>query len=209
MSEWNHFESGRKRHTDDGLILISLIHKKFKHALDVGCGDGVMAASLSQAKIALQITAIDISEQAVVLARKNLRDTGIEVKHTSLQDFAANKNVTGKFDLVVINPPFFKEGSGRKSSKQENENARREKLLPLNEWARDCASLLKAQGELYVVFPAHRFTELIGEFSEHKLAIKNLWLQEPARTGQIKRFWVRAVKGGKPDLEIKILEIKK
>ena len=73
--------------------------------LDIGTGSGCIAISLAKEFKNASITAIDISQQALEVAAKNLKihncDNQIQLK---LIDF---KNINSKFDLIVSNPPYL------------------------------------------------------------------------------------------------------
>ena len=73
--------------------------------LDIGTGSGCIAISLAKEFKYASITAIDISQEALDVAKKNLKihncDNRIQLK---MIDF---KNINSKFDLIVSNPPYL------------------------------------------------------------------------------------------------------
>ena len=73
--------------------------------LDIGTGSGCIAISLAKEFKNASITAIDISREALEVAKKNLKilncDDQVQLK---LIDF---KNINSKFDLIVSNPPYL------------------------------------------------------------------------------------------------------
>lgn len=75
--------------------------------LDAGCGCGLIALMVAQRCPGARVTAVEIDPQAAASARANVAaspwDARVEVV---CGDVAA---VTGRFDLVVSNPPFFNE----------------------------------------------------------------------------------------------------
>jgi len=73
--------------------------------LDIGTGSGCVAVALALHFPAASITAIDISEAALAVARRNIEKHNVEVEllHGSLLE-----PVTGRsFDLIVSNPPYI------------------------------------------------------------------------------------------------------
>ena len=73
--------------------------------LDIGTGSGCIAISLAKEFKNASITAIDISQEALEVAAKNLKihncDNQIQLKQIDL------KNINSKFDLIVSNPPYL------------------------------------------------------------------------------------------------------
>lgn len=76
------------------------------HILDVGCGSGAIAIALAHRLPAATLTAIDISEGALAVARRNGERNGVDV--TFLQcDALGDISSLGTFDVVVSNPPYI------------------------------------------------------------------------------------------------------
>jgi len=74
--------------------------------LDVGTGSGCVALSLAKELPHAEIIALDVSEEALNIARLNAQD--LEVKNVSFQLGNILKNVPeGSFDLIVSNPPYI------------------------------------------------------------------------------------------------------
>lgn len=72
--------------------------------LDVGTGSGAIALALAQEHPGAQVTAIDVSEDALALARENAERTGIAVE---LRRHDLFEGLPGEgWDLVVSNPPY-------------------------------------------------------------------------------------------------------
>jgi release factor glutamine methyltransferase len=71
--------------------------------LDVGTGSGAIALAIVDEHPGARVTAIDVSPDAVELARENARSTGLDlaVEQRDVQD-----GLEGTYDLVVSNPPY-------------------------------------------------------------------------------------------------------
>lgn len=75
--------------------------------LDVGTGSGAIALALADERPDLDITATDIDEDALAVARENARRLGLEVTFAAGDLLAA---VGGTFDAVLSNPPYIADG---------------------------------------------------------------------------------------------------
>jgi release factor glutamine methyltransferase len=72
--------------------------------LDVGTGTGAIALALADELDAARVTAIDISADALALARENAARTGLDVE---LREHDVRTGLpAGPWDLVVSNPPY-------------------------------------------------------------------------------------------------------
>ncbi len=76
--------------------------------LDIGCGSGAIAlALLSKAKNANAVL-IDVSSEALEIARANARELNLEKRaEFILSDLFTNLPRERKFDLIVSNPPYL------------------------------------------------------------------------------------------------------
>lgn len=75
---------------------------------DVGTGTGCIAITLAKELPAAEIHALDLSPEALALARRNASKLGFSDRIRFLESnlFAANFLAGQKFDLVVSNPPY-------------------------------------------------------------------------------------------------------
>jgi release factor glutamine methyltransferase len=71
--------------------------------LDVGTGSGAIALAIADEHPGARVTAIDVSEDALEVARENAAATGLRVmfERRDVRD-----GLAGSYDLVVSNPPY-------------------------------------------------------------------------------------------------------
>ena len=74
--------------------------------VDVGTGSGVIALSLAHALPQVHVYAIDISADALTLARENAARQGLAERVTFLEGNLLD-NLTERFDLIVANLPYI------------------------------------------------------------------------------------------------------
>jgi len=74
--------------------------------LDIGTGSGAIAIALAHEKPKAQVSAIDVSAEALAVAEQNAAANGVQVAFAA-GDLA--KFSGGPYDLVVSNPPYIAE----------------------------------------------------------------------------------------------------
>jgi release factor glutamine methyltransferase len=74
--------------------------------LDVGTGTGAIALAIADEAPGALITAIDVSSDALALARENLELTGVDGRVRLAEQDLTSGLGKADFDLVVSNPPY-------------------------------------------------------------------------------------------------------
>ncbi len=82
--------------------------------LDVGTGSGCIALALKQAHPDWQVTGLDISREAIEVARENARRNRLDVDFQQVdifdeQIFNSQFSIFNSCDVVVSNPPYIAE----------------------------------------------------------------------------------------------------
>jgi len=76
--------------------------------LDMGTGSGAIAVAVAHTRPDAQVTALDVSEDALAVARSNAEANGARVRFVRSDWFAALAGES--FELVVSNPPYIASG---------------------------------------------------------------------------------------------------
>ncbi len=94
------------RHDTEALVEEAVKRSKgAKRALDIGVGSGCIAVSLAKALPDAEVFGVDISDEALEIARKNALRNGVRVKFLRGSTFEAVD--VPAFDLIVSNPPYI------------------------------------------------------------------------------------------------------
>lgn len=84
---------------------LRLLSEEHRDVLDLCCGSGCIGIALAAAGNA-NVTAADISADALELTEKNARLNGVAVRTVQSDLF---ENIEGTYDLIVSNPPYLSE----------------------------------------------------------------------------------------------------
>ncbi len=87
------------------MLAINYINKD-SNVLDLCTGSGAIAIAV-QLKTGAKVTAVDVSSEALHVAKTNALNNGAEVTFVQSDMFT---NVLGSFDFILTNPPYIKTG---------------------------------------------------------------------------------------------------
>ena len=86
-------------------LAIDFISKnQYNTALDIGTGSGAIAITVKKNLPKVRVTASDISENALSLARENAIKNNTDIEFIKSDLF---ENISGKFDAILSNPPYI------------------------------------------------------------------------------------------------------
>ena len=73
--------------------------------LDIGTGSGALAVSIARLAPESRVTAVDVSDTALAIARDNARSNGADVRFVRSDCFGALAGE--RFDMIISNPPYI------------------------------------------------------------------------------------------------------
>lgn len=84
-------------------------NKKEKlYVLDIGTGSGCIAISIQKELNNTNITALDISINALEVARQNAKNNGVNIQFKH-HDILSNTPINEMFDVIISNPPYVRQ----------------------------------------------------------------------------------------------------
>ena len=140
--------------------------------VDLGCGNGILSFMLAYYRPAWQITGLEIQEHLVKLAIENLALAAlgnIEILHQDLKNWETSE----KFDLIISNPPYHPQNSGRISPIQEKAISRHEISCTMLDILSFIKKHLKTSGKAYLIYPSNRKTDMVNFAKKVDLNIDN------------------------------------
>jgi len=90
------------------IIVDENLQKTQLKILDIGTGSGCIALALKSKLADAEVTAIDVSNPALEMARKNSRVLGLDINFISLDILDEQLwSHLGSYDIIVSNPPYI------------------------------------------------------------------------------------------------------
>lgn len=162
----------------DSLLLadFATINQKVNSIVELCSGNGAISFYLTL-RTSKQITSIELQKKAFELAIKSNELNGftnINFINDNLIDI--NKKIgRQKYDLVIVNPPFFKYQDDSNINKSEFKTiARHEVECNLDDVVKESSILLNNGGYLAMVHRPERLDEIILTLNKYNLSLKRL-----------------------------------
>lgn len=171
-------------------------NRKSISILDVGTGSGCIAIALSKNLPNASVVALDVSSEALIIARQNAIDNKVEIEFVEA-DILDWDSTNMQFDVIVSNPPYVRELEKQMMSANvldhephlalfvEDDDA----LLFYKKITDVAADILKPNGQLYF-----EINESLGESTKELLTEKSFNEIELKRDFFEKDRMIKAIK---------------
>ncbi len=187
------------------LAQFASVHLRDKKILDLCSGNAPIPLILST-RTKASITAVEIQPDICELAKES-----IQLNHKESQiellcmDLRAIKNYfeSDTFDLITMNPPYFK--VGEKSVKNEDSHktiARHEVAMTLEDSFLTISKVLKNNGRFAMVHRTDRFVEILFLLKKYHLEPKRVQFIYPKEKSESNLFLIESIKNGKTGLKL-------
>ena len=190
--------------TDAVLLEYFANNKKFKNACDIGTGCGIIALLLARDSKTASITAVDIQPDAIALVKSAVDENGLADRVAPLccDVKSLPKQMNGKYDLVVCNPPYKKHGAGLTTGCDGIDIARMEIKCEFSDIAAAAAMLLMPNGRFCVCNRPERLCDVICAMNEYGISPKRLRMISNEAGSYPMLFLCEGVKGAKDGIKI-------
>ena len=164
----------------DSIILAnySTIRLRDKNIVDFCTGNGVVPLILSQ-RCDKRIDGVEIQKKVYDLAEKSVHynnlGENIRLYCCDVKDFAKQANNLNRYDLVLCNPPYFKNNeNSTKNLSYEKMVARHEIMLDLDSLCSCANKVLKDNGNFCIVHRSERLMDVLSSFRKYDLEPKKV-----------------------------------
>ena len=168
-----------KNHTfgTDAVLLSNFASdKKVKKHCDLGMSCGIISMLLLREEVTAETFGVDISKEAVELARFTADEYSGGKFTPILADLKDLRGILpfSEFDLVTCNPPYKAEGAGIVSETATDKVARHETECSLEDVIKVSSKLLKSSGRLCICQRPERLTDIMDLMRKYKCEPKRL-----------------------------------
>lgn len=173
--------------------------------IDLGTGCGVIPLVLARRNLSARFVGIELQPEMAELASRNVAVNGLSDRITIL-----NEDIHGLrarfpvsfFDLVVVNPPFRKRGTGRISPKAGRDDARHESTATLQDFLSVAKYLVKPQGRICFIHHPSRLADFVLEAVALKLTPLRLRMVHGTPDAEARMFLIELAKGRGGELTV-------
>lgn len=164
--------------TSDAIVLASFCAPRHKDkCCDLGTGNGIIPLLWLRDFQPKEIVGVELSNSAVELLRKTLSLNSIEDEIKSVHcDLRALKGILPNeyFDIVSINPPYKKLGTGIVNEETDYQNARHEFTCTLEDAAKAASHILKFGGRFCICQRPERLPDIFDAMRKFKIEPKSM-----------------------------------
>lgn len=179
--------------------------KEGETVLDMGTGTGIIPILLEAKTKAAHITALEIQEESVDMARRSVHLNGLADKIDVVMGDIKEADTlfpAASFDVITCNPPYMIKQHGLTNPDAPKAIARHEILCTFEDVVRSAAKLLKTGGKFFLVHRPFRLAELIVTMTEYGVEPKRLRLVYPYADKEPNMVLIEGCRGGKPRMTV-------
>ena len=202
---YNIFCSNIHRFGTDAVLLEYFANScKAKNACDLGCGCGIIPFLMLQSNPNIKVTAVDIQQDAIDLVNRAVKENEVFDRITPLNCDLKNlpRELYGKFDLVTMNPPYKRVGSGKITGIKGIDIARNEIECTLADICSAVSKILIPNGRFCICQRPERFGEVIFEMKKAGIEPKTIRNVINKTGDKPMLVLVSGIKGGKCSTEL-------
>ena len=190
----------------DAVLLSGFAQVKIgDHVLDLGTGTGIIPILLEAKTRGRHFAGLEILPAVADMAARSVALNGLQDKvdivvgdiRKAVETFGA-----AAFEVITVNPPYIKAGSGLPNPMSEKNIARHEVLCTLGDVLTQSAQLLVPQGRFYMVHRPERLTEILGLMHAKHIEPKKIRLVYPYAESAANLVLIEGCRGANPGMTV-------
>jgi len=176
-----------------------------ERVIDLGAGSGIIPLIMARRLPSAEIVGVEFQEEMASLAGRNVKLNGlshrVEILCADILSLRKRYPVSS-FDLVVANPPYRRQGSGRISPKSGRDRARHETTATMADFLEIAKYLVSPKGCIKFIYHPLRLAELCTVAGQLKLSLLKLRMVHGNAGAEARMVLLELAKGRKGDLEV-------
>lgn len=176
-----------------------------RQILDLCTGNGIIPLLLSAKTKADHITGLEIQPEMADMALRSVSMNSLNDKITiincDIKEASAHVRMAS-FDMVTVNPPYFKAGHGITNPGDSKTISRHEVACTLNDVLAVSAAALKNGGYFYMVHKPQRLADVIHEMRNAGIEPKTLKQVHPYISSEASMLLIEGRKGAGAEMRI-------
>lgn len=174
--------------------------------LELGAGQGAVCLTVAKQRPDVQVVALERQASLLELLRRNVEENELQNVAVVAGDLRDHRQILAAHsaDLVLANPPFFREGDRRPPADEERAGARHELHGGVQEFITAAAYALKQRGALQMITPPLRLSEcLVAAEGTSDLALESLRFFHSRQDEEAYLVQYRWRRGGAADVKVR------
>jgi tRNA1Val (adenine37-N6)-methyltransferase len=192
------------RFSVDALLLAEFVSVRNEDVVvDLGAGCGIISLFLAVKQKVGFIVSLELQEELASQAQRNIVLNKLENKIALIRGDLKQLPIDSAFaDIVVCNPPYRRQKSGRINPNTSKAIARHELSTKVNDILSAGKALLKPGGRLALIYPANRLAEIFAKMRVQDIEPKRLQIVFPTSSSHAKLAMIEGRLHGKSGLKI-------
>jgi tRNA1Val (adenine37-N6)-methyltransferase len=192
------------RFSVDALLLAEFISVRSEDVVvDLGAGCGIISLFLAVKRKVGFIVGLELQEELASQAQRNIALNKLEKKIAVIRGDLRHLPIGPAFaHIVVCNPPYRRQKSGRINPDSSKAIARHELSTKVNDILSAGKALLKEGGRLALIYPANRLAEIFSKMRIQDIEPKRLQIVFPNPSSHAKLAMIEGRLHGKSGLKI-------
>lgn len=186
----------------DALLLAAYVKGKYRYAVEIGGGTGIISLLLATRGKAENIDCVEVQKDFFDLIGRNCEINGLSDKITPILCDVRDYNPQREYELCFSNPPYMKKNAGKANVSESKNAARHEENGTILEICRAAAGITKYGGTFAVVYRTDRLCDLIFAMRQVGFEPKRMTFVHADEKSAPSMALIEAKRGGKCGLNL-------